>query len=110
VRDPRPVLTATEPWERGSVAGPVAVWDGQASCTWYSVGLNEGIGYAWSVDGVSWEKSVANPVFPRGSDSVFAYLDGDECRVLYGHFDLESRPPVRGIGMAILRLRAGDGT
>ncbi len=106
-KHPKPVLSATQPWEKGNVASPGVVHDDGVFHMWYSVGLNHGIGYAWSKDGLSWTKADANPVFPKGSDSVSAYRDANEYRILYGHFDFTRQPAIRGIGMAVLALQDG---
>ena len=62
-----PVLTAEYEWEGISVMNPCVIWDEQEHIfkMWYSAGEKsepDVIGYAWSEDGISWEK-MSEPIF-----------------------------------------------
>jgi len=64
----RPILTATDEWERNSVQEPV-VWKDRAGLyrLMYSGGWNEcALGIAMSPDGVTWTKKANNPVIGQG--------------------------------------------
>lgn len=99
-KDPVPVLTASQPWESGRVASPGVIFDGETFHLWYSAGTADGIGYASSTDSINWVKFPDNPVFTGASDSISTYRDGSQYRVLYGYFDFQSNPIIRGVGMA----------
>ena len=67
-RGDKPVLSAEQPWEHVAVMCPHVAWDegAQRFRLWYSGGeQNEpnAIGYATSVDGLTWTKHADNPVF-----------------------------------------------
>lgn len=64
----KPVLAASEPWEKVAVMCPHVLWDEKTRLyrMWYSGGeQNEpnAIGYATSADGLIWKKDSANSVF-----------------------------------------------
>jgi len=56
-------------WEYGRVEAPMVVYDGTVFHMWYRGGnyTNSQIGYAWSTDGVNWEKYPGNPVLKYGA-------------------------------------------
>ena len=62
-------------WDWGVVWHPTVIKDGDTLRMWYS-GHNESIwtpnnissiGYAWSLDGIDWNKDNANPVLTAGT-------------------------------------------
>ena len=64
----QPVLTADLPWEKVAVMCPHVLWDEDQKLfkMWYSGGEQyepNAIGYATSLDGITWKKSAANPIF-----------------------------------------------
>jgi predicted GH43/DUF377 family glycosyl hydrolase len=64
----KPVLSATEPWEKVAVMCPHVLFDDKAKQyrMWYSGGEQyepNAIGHATSPDGLTWKKNSANPVF-----------------------------------------------
>lgn len=66
-----PVLTTGTPgsWEEHAVGGPSVIFDGTLYHMWY-FGVNNNlkaeIGYATSLDGVTWDKYEGNPVLKLG--------------------------------------------
>ena len=63
IKDPDPVLTATEPWESTAVYEPTVMYEGGMFKMWYSGGTgNCYTGYATSPDGVHWTKYAGNPI------------------------------------------------
>jgi hypothetical protein len=88
------------------------IWDASLTIyhAWYCAndGVDFGIGYASSADGISWTKSTSNPIYGESAgdlptDSIDVYKDSDTVRVLYGQYDLAAGPPLRGIGEATVR-------
>ncbi|MBC8422446.1 MAG: right-handed parallel beta-helix repeat-containing protein, partial [Chloroflexi bacterium] len=83
-----PVLSATDgEWDEGSVGLGDVFFDGATYHMWY--GANSQIGYAWSSDGISWTKSVSNPVLTPGTPGhwgqpVVRFEDGSDGSVLDG--------------------------
>jgi predicted GH43/DUF377 family glycosyl hydrolase len=64
----RPVLSASEPWEKAALMCPDVIWDEQEKIyrMWYSGGEQyepDAIGYAESRDGITWTKRAGNPIF-----------------------------------------------
>jgi len=104
-KDPRnPVFgEGSEGWTAGWFAGPGIVRDGSVFRMWYAGGDGNSLHYAQSADGIAWTFGFHNPVLSPSpepgapdvslGDSVSAYRDGDEFRILYGGFHLTS--PVR---------------
>ncbi len=98
-KDPRnPVFgEGSQGWPGGWFAGPGIVLDGSVFRMWYAGGDGNSLHYAESADGVTWTFGSHNPVLrpsPDPSapdvslgDSVSAYRDGDEFRILYGGFN-----------------------
>ena len=90
-------------WPGGGFAGPGIVRDGSLYRMWYADTEKAELHYAESPDGMRWTFGAHNPVLgpnPDASapdaglgDSVSAYRDGDEFRVLYGGFNFD--PPAR---------------
>lgn len=112
-KDPQPVVVPSQRWERGNVASPGVIYEGRVFKLWYSVGVNDGVGYAWSRDGVRWTKFAGNPILRKSGipgaadsdavgDSVFVYRDGKEYRVMYGGFGLN--PKRISICLATMRV------
>ena len=69
-----PVLDNTSGWENSNVFEPVVFYDrDETNATkrwkmWYGASsFGQGIGYAYSADGLSWTKSSANPVMSLGT-------------------------------------------
>ena len=87
----------SEGWPGGWFAGPGIVRHGSIFRMWYAGGDGNSLHYAESADGVTWTFGSHNPVLrpsPDPSapdvslgDSVSAYRDGDEFRILYGGFN-----------------------
>jgi predicted GH43/DUF377 family glycosyl hydrolase len=75
-RDARnPILTKGSGWEAHHIKDPWVLKDGNSYIMWYS-GASQStgqykIGYASSLDGASWTKSVNNPVIDLGSAGSF---------------------------------------
>lgn len=80
-------------WDKQSDSGLGVVFDGSRWHVWYGVGFKR-IDYASSPDGIDWTEGPNNPVLqpdpnPMGfdsgglGDSVSAYKDGFEFRVMY---------------------------
>lgn len=101
-KDPQPVVIPSQSWEGGNVASPGVIYEGGVFKLWYSVGVNDGLGYAWSRDGITWTKFAGNPILRRSGvpgscdsdavgDSVSVYRDGNEYRVMYGGFGLNPK-------------------
>jgi predicted GH43/DUF377 family glycosyl hydrolase len=84
-------------WEEWYVNGPSVIFNGTTYQMWYtgSNGLNGQVGYATSNDGISWTKSLSNPVLNNGPtswDSVHAaapsvVYDGILYHMWYHGFD-----------------------
>jgi len=101
-----------EGWSGGGFAGPGIVQDGSLFRMWYADTVASTLHYADSPDGRTWTLGAYNPVLAAPSDpsapdlhlgdSVSAYRDGNEFRILYGGFNFT--PPVRRcICMATVR-------
>ena len=79
---------------------------------WYADTEKSALHYAHSADGVTWTAGSHNPVLrpsPDPSapdvslgDSVSAYRDGNEFRILYGGFNFTTPPVRRCICMATI--------
>jgi beta-1,2-mannobiose phosphorylase / 1,2-beta-oligomannan phosphorylase len=81
-----PVLSATEPWEKGSVMCPHVVYDRIGLFRmWYSAGDQyepDAIGYAESRDGVHWQKHPDNPIFTADPDNPWERHKVTACQVI----------------------------
>jgi len=94
------------------VQSPGVFWDDLLDVyhMWY-VGDNgsaEQLGYAYSEDGLTWTRGPDNPVLStitgdQTGDTIDAYRDGNQFRVLYGSFDF-SGPPIRAIAEATVSV------
>ena len=87
-----PVLTNgnASSWENAGPEGPTVIKDGDTLKMWYAAldtipdnqptDFHLNIGYAWSIDGVQWEKYPDNPILTTGNFSSweFAYIQ-DPC-------------------------------
>jgi hypothetical protein len=60
-------------WDDGTVFQPCVVKDGDTLRMWYTgadnalTSGNSSIGYAWSIDGISWTRHSGNPVLPKST-------------------------------------------
>lgn len=71
-----PVIRPTEEWELNSLMCPTAIWDEEKQVfkMWYSGGEwfePNSIGYAESVDGITWEKYKNNPMFMAKHENIW---------------------------------------
>jgi predicted GH43/DUF377 family glycosyl hydrolase len=83
----KPVLTAEKPWEKTGVMCPHVDWDEDAKLfkMWYSGGEQnepDAIGYATSVDGLTWVKSDLNPVFKPETKNQWEKAKVTACQVI----------------------------
>jgi len=90
-------LGAAGSWDRGSTFLPCVLKSGDTLKMWYggtdtTVNLRSPqIGYAWSLDGISWTRSDSNPVLPKrpgewddgGTAPGGVVQDGDTLRMWY---------------------------
>jgi beta-1,2-mannobiose phosphorylase / 1,2-beta-oligomannan phosphorylase len=81
-----PVLTPEVAWEKVAVMCPHVLWDAKAGMyrMWYSGGEQyepDAIGYATSVDGLTWKKSPANPMFQSDSNIPWEKHKVTACQV-----------------------------
>ncbi len=114
-KDPRhPVFgVGWEGWLGGGFAGPGIVRDGSLFRMWYADTENSALHYAHSADGVTWTFGSHNPVLGANpdpsapdvklGDSVSAYRDGNEFRILYGGFNF-TQPVRRCVCMATIAV------
>jgi len=100
-------------WDAGQVWNPSVIMDGDTLKMWYTGGdgsVFEGpitsIGYAWSLQGIAWNKYEENPVltteFEWEGDYLFGCAvikDGDTLKMWYGA-SLDSSLPGKNIGYA----------
>jgi len=94
-----PVLDLGEPgtWDSQGVRAPCVIFDGHKYEMWYNgTDRNYRIGYATSIDGITWTKHPDNPVFDLGAkgtwddDEVampFVLKSQGEYRMWYSGFD-----------------------
>ena len=83
-----PVLDigATGTWDQSMVEAPDVIFDGTKYHMWYSGvvgGWSWRIGYATSLDGISWEKYAGNPVLDLGTTGSWDDQWVGYCRVLF---------------------------
>lgn len=83
----KPVLSASEPWEKVAVMCPHVIRDDRAGTyrMWYSGGEQyepNAIGYATSGDGLTWEKHRDNPVFRPDPGSAWEKDRVTACQVV----------------------------
>jgi len=72
----KPVIQPTQEWELNSLMCPTAIWDEESQLfkLWYSGGEwfePNSIGYAESVDGITWRKHDNNPIFSAKSENIW---------------------------------------
>jgi predicted GH43/DUF377 family glycosyl hydrolase len=84
--DGKPVLTATEPWEKVAVMCPHVILDDNFKQyrMWYSGGEQyepDAIGYATSDDGIKWTKRAGNPIFAADPKSAWEKHKVTACQV-----------------------------
>ena len=82
----KPVISATEPWEKVAVMCPHVIWDGKEKIfkMWYSGGEQyepDAIGYATSKDGVHWDKHL-QPVFVADPSKSWEQHKVTACQVI----------------------------
>lgn len=87
-----PVLIVNQSWERiggDGLGSPSVIYDGTRFLMWYHA---SGVGYAESLDGISWTKDPNNPVVPRDPFPAWDYFfltdpnvikDGSEFNLWY---------------------------
>lgn len=97
--NPQPVIQPTEPWELNSVSYPNVVYENGTYHMWYaatSLNLPSQIVYAFSNDGINWNKPAAqNPVLtktPGSFDQVyiaapFVIMEGNQRKMWYSGYD-----------------------
>jgi len=95
-----PIIDNTAGWENSNVFEPVVLYDPEETNAskrwkmWYSASsFGQGVGYAYSADGLSWTKSSLNPVMTLGTSGQWddTYISphavlrrGDEFILFYG--------------------------
>ncbi len=55
-------------WDNTAIIGDYAMWYQDTLRMWYHDWPNDGIGYAWSLDGINWTKFAGNPVIVQGPE------------------------------------------
>ena len=102
-----PVVSLGAPgaWDGSDIQAFTPEWDRQLGLfrAWYVAG--SAAGYAWSADGVNWNRGSENPVLTSVpgdeiNDSIDSYLDSGQYRIVYGQYDLGAYPALRGKGEA----------
>jgi hypothetical protein len=99
-----PVLSGTPgEWDEGFAASPFVVEDSGTYTLWYD--NRHSIGVATSMDGISWTKSISNPVLIPGvptqwGDPVVRFEDGSDGSVLDG-FTITGGDAFAGGGLLI---------
>ncbi len=83
----KPVLFPEAAWEKSAVMCPDVMWDEeeQKFKMWYSAGEQyepNAIGYAWSTDGIHWEKYGGNPMFYADPDNLWEQHKAAGCHVI----------------------------
>ena len=81
------VLAPILPWEKVAVMCPHVLWDSRHRQwkMWYSAGEQyepNAIGYATSVDGITWQRWGAGPIFSASSDHSWEQHKVTACQVL----------------------------
>lgn len=76
MRRETPVMVPDQPWEKQAIMCPHVLFDGEDGQfkMWYAAGCNhepDAIGYAWSRDGVHWEKYGENPVLSPSAEHLW---------------------------------------
>lgn len=75
-RKAEPVIAPDQSWEKQAVMCPHVLYDEDENQykMWYAAGCNhepDAIGYAFSHDGISWEKYNLNPILKRDPDKLW---------------------------------------
>ena len=72
-------------WDSEQVADPNVLFDGTTYHMWYAGNSGNGwqIGYAWSADGITWNKSVSNPLLSPGASGAWDEYSVSEPNVLF---------------------------
>ena len=92
------IKSDTSGWNRGMISNPTVIMFKDTLRMWYEGSTAYGfdgsihIGYAWSLDGITWHQYSENPVFsPRQGEwdyphiaCPFVIADGDTLRMWYG--------------------------
>ena len=123
-----PVLSAGAGWESSWVRFPFVIYDTQESNStkrwkmWYSGsnGTTEQIGYAYSANGVTWTKSVSNPLILVGGVGTWdhlnvllpsvVYVSGGTSYCFYSGNDLTTNPQDFKVGVATFTTPEGTYT
>ncbi|HEY2588654.1 MAG TPA: hypothetical protein VGI81_23130 [Tepidisphaeraceae bacterium] len=83
----KPVLSATQPWEKVAIMCPHVMWDegSKQFRMWYSGGEQyepDAIGYATSLDGLHWTRHDPNPIFQADPSHEWERHKVTACQVL----------------------------
>ena len=91
-----PIIQPTTGWESGVVLTPAVIKQGDTLKMWYTGSTSlfnpSSIGYAWSLDGITWTRYGGNPVMSgrsgewddQGIAMPVVISDGDTLRMWYG--------------------------
>ena len=95
-----PIITPNQTWENGSIGYATIVKDNNVFKLTYSNGVQNGVGMAYSNDGIHWTKDSGNPVF-KLSDVTngwctkvsypFSVLIGNDYRIFYSGYGKDSQ-------------------
>jgi len=103
----------TSGWNQGMVSAPMVIMFKDTLRMWYMgdslYGFNGiiHIGYAWSLDGITWQQYSENPVFsPQQGEWDYPHIfypqviaDGDTLRMWYGGGDIREGDAVHRLGV-----------
>lgn len=73
-------------WDTFQVSRPSVLFNGSSYCMWYSGDNGNSIGFATSIDGISWTKYSGNPVFSSGRYASVMF-DGSIYKMWYEGYD-----------------------
>jgi len=95
-----PILIPDEPWEEESISYATIVQSDNEYKMTYSLGAQDAIGMAYSIDGIRWNKDKANPVF-KLSDAVngwctkisypFSVMINNDYRIYYSGYGKDNQ-------------------